>query len=128
MAKVGDKFIIEIGEVFTAKGTYMAYGCEENEYEENLYRIKWFNSLVFDDNGLNRLEKYYELPSKEIVVGDEVAIPDGRKFVATYVSKTDNYVAGLDPSGNIVGTPLGSCVKTGRAHNFLADAVRSLKE
>lgn len=30
MAKVGDKFIIEIGEVFAAKGTYMAYGCEEN--------------------------------------------------------------------------------------------------
>lgn len=58
MAKVGDKFIVEIGEVFKATGTYMAYGCEENEYEENLYRIKGFNSLVFDDHGLNRLEKY----------------------------------------------------------------------
>ena len=31
---------------------------EENEYEESLYRVKGFNSLVFDDNGLNRLEKY----------------------------------------------------------------------
>lgn len=58
MAKVGDKFIVEIGEVFTAKGTYMAYGCEENEYEENLYRVKGFNSLVLDDDGLNKLEKY----------------------------------------------------------------------
>jgi hypothetical protein len=58
MAKVGDKFIIEIGEVFTAKGTYTAYGCEENEYEENLYRVKGFNSLVFDDEGLSKLEKY----------------------------------------------------------------------
>lgn len=122
MAKVGDKFIIEISEVLKSKVAYMAYGCE------NLYRIKGFNSLVFDDNGLSRLEKYYELPPEEIVVGDEVAIPDGRKFVATYVSKADNYVAGLDPSGNIVGTPLGSCVRTGRANNFLADAVRSLKE
>lgn len=53
MAKVGDKFIIEIGEVFAAKGTYMAYGCEEN-----LYRVKGFNSLVFDDEGLSKLEKY----------------------------------------------------------------------
>ena len=51
MAKVGDKFIIEIGEVFKATGTYMACG-------ENLYRVKGFNSLVFDDDGLNRLEKY----------------------------------------------------------------------
>ena len=51
MAKVGDKFIIEIGEVFKATGTYMACG-------ESLYRVKGFNSLVFDDNGLNRLEKY----------------------------------------------------------------------
>ena len=42
MANVGDKFIIEIGEVFT----------------ENLYRVKGFNSLVFDDNVLNKLEKY----------------------------------------------------------------------
>lgn len=54
MAKAGDKFIIEIGEVFKTTGTYMAYGCEE----ESLYRVKGFNSLVFDDNGLNKLEKY----------------------------------------------------------------------
>lgn len=51
MAKVGDKFIIEIGEVF--KGAWT-----DNVYVENLYRVKGFNSLVFDDNGLNRLEKY----------------------------------------------------------------------
>ena len=58
MAKVGDKFIIEIGEVFTAKGTYMAYGCEENEYEENLYRAKGIDWLIFDEKDLSKLEKY----------------------------------------------------------------------
>ena len=57
MAKVGDKYIIEIGEVFKANGTYWAYGCEENEYVEELYRIKGFNYLVFDENGLKKLEK-----------------------------------------------------------------------
>lgn len=127
MAKIGDKFIIEIGEVFKDMGTYMAYGRKEN-----LYRVKGINRFIFDEKDLGKLEKYeenpHELPPEKIVVGDEVAITDGRKFVATYVSKTDNYVAGLAPSGNIVGTPLGSCVRTGRTNIFLADAVRSLKE
>lgn len=58
MAKVGDKFIIEIGEVFTSKGAYKAYGCEENEYEESLYRVNGIDWIMFDDDGLNRLEKY----------------------------------------------------------------------
>lgn len=39
MINVGDKFIIEIGKVFEQDG-------------ENLYRIKGFKSLVFDEYGL----------------------------------------------------------------------------
>lgn len=58
MAKVGDKFIVEIGEVFKTTGTYMAYGCEENEYEENLYRIKGFESFALGDNDLAMLKKF----------------------------------------------------------------------
>jgi hypothetical protein len=58
MAKVGDKFIIEIGEVFKATGTYMAYGCEENEYEENLYRVKGIDWLILYEKDLGKLEKY----------------------------------------------------------------------
>lgn len=46
----GDKFIIEIDEIF-----------ENSEdgiiHEEKLYRIKGFRSLVFDDNGLDKLQK-----------------------------------------------------------------------
>lgn len=38
---VGDKFIIEIAE----------------EVRDNLYRIRGFNSLVFDDNGLKKLKR-----------------------------------------------------------------------
>lgn len=41
---VGDKFIIEIAE----------------KVRDNLYRIKGFNSLVFDDNGLKKLKRVQE--------------------------------------------------------------------
>lgn len=41
---VGDKFIIEIAE----------------EVRDNLYRIRGFNSLVFDDNGLKKLKQVKE--------------------------------------------------------------------
>lgn len=56
--KVGDKFIIEIDSVMTNKnGT--------------LYGIKGFKSLVFDEYGLEQLER---IPGKyEYHVGDEVA-------------------------------------------------------
>lgn len=45
--KIGDKFIIEIGEIF--KGINNA---------TNLYRIKGFKSLVFDTQGIDKLKKY----------------------------------------------------------------------
>lgn len=48
MYKVGDKFIIEIDEIFENKG-------------KTLYRIKGFNSLVFDKNGLNKLSRYVKV-------------------------------------------------------------------
>lgn len=43
--KVGDKFEIEIDSEFV------------DENDNKLYRIKGFNSLVFDNNGLNKLKK-----------------------------------------------------------------------
>lgn len=42
MSQVGDKFVIEIGDIF------------EHD-DETLYRIKGFNSLVFDENGMKKL-------------------------------------------------------------------------
>lgn len=50
---VGDKFVIEVGET------------EWHPTKGNRYWIKGFNTLVFDDNGLKRLEKYKE-PPKEV--------------------------------------------------------------
>lgn len=43
---IGDKYVIEIAEEFT------------DSNNNKLYRIKGFNSLVFDKNGLYKLTKY----------------------------------------------------------------------
>ena len=43
--KVGDKFVIEVGEIIPDKNG------------KPLYRIKGFNALVFDDVGINRLTR-----------------------------------------------------------------------
>lgn len=53
--KVGDKFIVEIGECYDR---CLPFGDDNTPNE--LYRIKGFNSLVFDDNGLDKLQKYEE--------------------------------------------------------------------
>lgn len=45
MYKKGDKFVIEIDDIMT--------GCDS----KILYRIKGFNSLVFDDYGLEQIGK-----------------------------------------------------------------------
>lgn len=74
MAKVGDKYIIEIDSVM-------------NNGQNNLYRIKGFRSLVFDEEGLNRLTKFprlevggimpdFTLPNKDYLQG----MIDGLKF------------------------------------------------
>lgn len=47
MANIGDKFIITIGD-----------RAENEQSGETLYRIKGFKSLVFDENGIEKLEKY----------------------------------------------------------------------
>lgn len=60
---VGDKFEIEIGEVF--KGA---------ESGNDKYRIKGFDSLVFDDNGLKRMTRVTN-SEDEIKVGDIVYVP-----------------------------------------------------
>lgn len=64
MYKPGDKFIIEIGEVFTG-----------DEVEEARYRVKGFSTLFFDNYGLNKLKRLEEPapePETQFVRGDEV--------------------------------------------------------
>lgn len=63
MAEIGDKYIVEIAEVMKSKGTYKAYGCEVNECEEELVRIKGLDALVFDVNVLSNFKKYEPTPT-----------------------------------------------------------------
>ena len=66
--KAGDKFIIELGTEIKMLST-----------GEKLFRVKGFNTLVFDENGLNRLKKYEEKKEDQgLRIGDEVAdLTDG---------------------------------------------------
>lgn len=78
----GDKFLLEIDSVMTTNGG------------SNLYRIKGFRSLVFDDYGLDRLEKVLAVGKLDlkkddgIEVGDEVESTAGVRAVVT--NKHDN--------------------------------------
>ena len=60
MIKAGDKYIIEIGEVFCNSG---ALGSK------TFYRIKGFNTLIFDDEGIKRLTPI-DTTSREQIVGN----------------------------------------------------------
>ena len=80
--KVGDKFIIEIADVFEAATS------------EPLYKIKGFNSLVFDKNGLDKLEEIADknITSDNIRVGDVVTVCGGDiKFICTKDSASGDY-------------------------------------
>lgn len=59
MARIGDRYIIEIGAEL-----YAWNSCKSEwhkDHDKPLYRIKGFNSLIFDDEGLRRLEKVYPM-------------------------------------------------------------------
>lgn len=83
MYKPGDKFIIEIEEVFTG-----------DEVEEARYRVKGFSTLFFDNYGLNKLKRLEEPapePEPQFVRGDEV-ITDyyGVKFTGLVIGISPN--------------------------------------
>ena len=55
MPKIGDRYVIEIDDVFISKIDHKEAGVY---LDTPLYRIKGFNSLVFDQNGIDKLLKY----------------------------------------------------------------------
>ena len=62
IANVGDKFVIEIDQIF------------ENA-EKTLYRVKGFNTLVFDEAGLLKLVRLHDIEAPKLfTVGDEIII------------------------------------------------------
>ena len=92
--KVGDKFIIEIAEVY--ENVLSGIDAFEAAISEPLYRIKGFNSLVFDKNGLDKLEeiedKKNDIAPENIRIGDVVTVGDGDiKFICTKDNANGDY-------------------------------------
>ena len=87
--KVGDKFIIEIAEVY--ENVLSDVDVFEAATSEPLYKIKGFNSLVFDKNGLDRLEEVADkknfIATDNIRVGDVVTVGGGD---ITFICTKDN--------------------------------------
>ena len=128
--KVGDKFVIEIGEVynnglpFNGKST----PCD-------LYRIEGFNSLVFDENGLDRLnrldsdyvnEYFGELQDEaykqgmrdalkdSFNVGDVVKVKNGYEFVVTHISEGTHLFGITETGDTYTAIHKTHCEKTGK--------------
>lgn len=78
--KVGDKFIIEIEKIYESslKGIDVF-----EDMVEPLYKIKGFNSLVFDKNGLDRLEEVAD--KKNGITTDNIRVGD---MVQAYIDNT----------------------------------------
>lgn len=75
---VGDKFEIEIAEVF--KGA---------ESGNDKYRIKGFDNLVFDDKGLEKIRSGASKAKTEYRVGDIVYIPEDERCAVVIWIDTD---------------------------------------
>ena len=108
---VGDKFVIEVGEVFVNGLSF-----ENDSKPCELYRIKGFNSLVFDESGLDKLKK---LEKSEVGVDwSKVAVDtpilvsnNGKYWYKRYFAKYENgkvcaFSQGTTSWSNNNGTPL----------------------
>lgn len=89
---VGDKFIVEVGHVYWSPDI------------GNRYFIKGFDTLVFDDKGLNRLEKYKEPPkdtphSCEFCVYESVSV---ECYPCSRCDKNDEPKDMFQPKGSII--------------------------
>lgn len=75
MYNVGDKFIIEIESEYGAHSS--VNGTDMKKVPNTLYRMKGFNSLVFDKVGLDKLKRYKE------------GKPNKKKYAAYTWNKTE---------------------------------------
>jgi hypothetical protein len=111
MRKVGDKFIVEIGEICVPDCGLPAIVGDE----ELLYRIKGFKSLVLDEHGLRKLEKP--------LFGGEA---DYKK--ALDEASMDSYKEGYD-AGFDAGVTAGKLAADGKSYaDGLADGKKEFHE
>lgn len=111
--KTGDKFVIEIDSVMTnKKGT--------------LYGIKGFKSLVFDEYGLDLLERVDE-EDDELQVGDEVIHITGTKAVITSETN-DGFFCVMDAEGYAYYWNTDTVKKTDRHFDEVEKLLRKIGE
>lgn len=77
--KVGDKFIVEIEEIYNGD-------LVKHEEHMHLHRIKGFNSLVLDEYGLDKLQQ----------INPKLKIEDIDDMLAEYDLKKESYEKGLE--------------------------------
>lgn len=103
---VGDKFEIEIAEVF--KGA---------ESGNDKYRIKGFDNLVFDDKGLEKIKQTYKSEVEpetkpEVKIGDVVKLSGlhvhGGSIYAVVVNTAEESFSALQSDGVLAIVPLDS--------------------
>lgn len=114
---VGDKFEIEIDRIYKTK---------QNGEKKFLYGIKGFNSLVFDEYGLNQLNQTNIVPM--ICAGEIVILPDYENNRETYILVTEWYmngneqwIKGITENGDTLHCPEKSVDKTGYSSVIFED-------
>ena len=120
---VGDKFEIEIAEVF--KGA---------ESGNDKYRIKGFDSLTFDDRGLEKIRSGASKAKTEYKVGDIVYIPeDDRCAVILWINDTlanvlySDYMLGINMSVNRLSGVYGKSYGLKKLAKELDDETRNIE-
>ena len=113
--EIGDKFVIEIGNVIVT----------DNVTNEKLYQIKGFNTLVFNEYELAKLENQRN-ESYKIEVGDEVTCFGDNMIV---LDTDEKFITGITSHGTVkISYQPDLWAKTGR--NFVEeidDFIKRLK-
>ena len=82
--KVGEKYVIEIDKTMTTRELELPMGTHTI-----LAKIKGFNSLVFDENGLSKLEKLEDVIKEECDRAREEGRREGYELAFTGVKPHD---------------------------------------
>lgn len=121
IANVGDKFVIEIGQIFKDAG-------------RTLYRVKGFNTLVFDEAGLLKLARLHDIDvPKPFTVGDEIIINGYYDFdtSAVVIEASEHDITFMTKYGvaDVIYKEDFACVtKTGRHFGTINTLLADLRE
>lgn len=116
---MGKKYIIEL--------------CEKpmkNENGDDVWRVKGFNTLVFDQNGLDKLEEYKEQPvGHKFEVGDVCYIPGDFENPKLLVIRSTPHAIWYMESNGAVWSRLRGAFESQAAYLYHSDTFENfLKE